>query len=527
MYFSDYTSAVWATIKSKVSQLAVLDKPQTDLLDSTITEFDMSDKRKLMLQAQDYYFNDNDIKDRKRYYIDRLGNPQEVKNLSNNKLAHAFMSKLTKQKVNYLLAKPLSLQTDNDAFLEALNDYINKAFLKSLKNTGRESVINGIAWMQVYYNLAGRLSFKRIPSEEVIPFWADADHTVLDGIIRYYVIIRYLPNGEKKAIVKVEYYTVNGVWYYEKTDGGLKPDPEKGSGLYGHFMVQAPQTDEEGKAKVDENGTPLYEQVQATWDRVPFIAFKYNSDEVSLLKWIKPLIDDYDINTSDTSNNLQDTPNSIKVVKNYDGTDKGEFVQNLATYRTAFVSGDGDMTSVETKLDITAIDSHLDRLRKDIYEAGSGVDTQTIDLGNASGVALKFRYADLDTDIQDMASEFTDALEQLIWFIKVDLLNNGKGDFTMEDVEIVFNTDFIINEAEVIQDCANSAGIVSDETILSNHPWVKDVGAEMERLKAEKKEKMQEAIDNATAMAGVGVNEGSNFGTNNPDTGNDDKGTKE
>ena len=107
------------------------------------------------------------------------------------------------------------------------------------------------------------------------------------------------------------------------------------------------------------------------------------------------MIDDYDPTTSDTSNNLQDIPNSIKVAKNYDGTDKGEFTQNLAIFRTAFVSGDGDMKVIETNMDVAAIDSHLNRLRKDIYEAGNGVDTQEVSLGNASGVALKFRYATL------------------------------------------------------------------------------------------------------------------------------------
>ena len=87
--------------------------------------------------------------------------------------------------------------------------------------------------------------------------------------------------------------------------------------------------DEDGNVMVDEDNNPIMTNVQMTWDKVPFIAFKYNADEMSLLKLVKSLIDDYDLNTSDTSNNLQDIPDSIKVVKNYDGTDKGEFTQNL------------------------------------------------------------------------------------------------------------------------------------------------------------------------------------------------------
>ena len=109
------------------------------------------------------------------------------------------------------------------------------------------------------------------------------------------------------------------------------------------------------------------------------------------------------------------------------------------------MSGDGDVKALTTPLDVAALDSHLNRLRKDIYEAGSGVDTQEISLGNASGVALKFRYADLDTDTDDMANEFTASLEELIWFIKVDLLNKGLGDFLETKFDIIFNTDGIVN----------------------------------------------------------------------------------
>ena len=492
MFFLNYQNSAMNEIKNKITKLSNHGRPQEEFLFANINEFQDSEKRKTMLTAQDYYKNENDIKDRKRYYIDRKGVKQEVTNLSNSKLLHPFMRKLTNQKVNYLLSKELSIQCDNELFSEALGEYINKKFLKMLKNVGKDAIVNGIAWVQVYYDYDGKLNFKRIPSEEIIPFWADADHTILEAVIRYYTIIQYLPDGVQKEVVKVEYHTPEGVWYYIKGDRGLKPDPDRGDGIKGHFIISQEVKDKEGQSQFDEEGNPIMQDVQATWDKVPFIAFKYNSDEISLLKWVKSLIDDYDINTSDTSNNLQDVPNSIKVVKNYDGTDKGEFVQNLATFRTAFVSGDGDMTAIETKMDIAAIDSHLNRLRKDIYEAGSGVDTQEVSLGNASGVALKFRYADLDSDTDDMASEFAAALEDLIWFVKVDLLNKGIGDFTEEVFEVIFNTDSIINEEEIIKSAKESVGIISDETIMANHPWVTDTQAELDRFAKEKESKMAE-----------------------------------
>lgn len=510
MIFPNFMSAGTGTITEtdlinyRISRLANTGKPQEEFLYANMQEWMSSDKRKLMLAAQKYYENDNDITKRVRYYIDRNGVQKEATNLSNAKLPHPYFKKLVNQKVNYLLTQEFSVSCDDDNFMAALNKYLNKAFKRMLKNVGKDAIVNSIAWVQPYYDFKGVLQFKRIPSEEVKPFWADADHTILEGVLRSYVIQVYSEGGTVTSVTKVEYHTAQGVWYYTQGPKGLISDTDKGDGPQGHFILTEPVLDDNGVQKLDEQGNAINAQVQAVWDRVPFIAFKYNADEISLLKWTKPLIDDYDLTTSDHSNNLQDVPNAIKVVKNYDGSDKGEFVQNLATFRTVFVGEDGDVTTVKTELDTAAVDSHLNRLRKDIYEAGSGVDTQEADLGNASGVALKFRYTDLDMDSSDMAAEFSASLEQLIWFIKVDILNRGEGDFMDVDFDIVFNTDMIANETETITQAKESVGIVSDETILANHPWVTDVQEEQKRLKKQKAEALKDMEKTLTVESGFG-----------------------
>ncbi|NDI36355.1 hypothetical protein [Chengkuizengella sediminis] len=54
----------------------------------------------------------------------------------------------------------------------------------------------------VYYNEQGLLSFKKIPSEEIIALWKDAAHTILDAVIRAYDIEVY-EGKAKKTITKV------------------------------------------------------------------------------------------------------------------------------------------------------------------------------------------------------------------------------------------------------------------------------------------------------------------------------------
>lgn len=50
-----------------------------------------------------------------------------------------------------------------------------------------------------------------------------------------------------------------------------------------------------------------------------------------------------------------------------------------------------------------------------------------------------------------------------------------------------------MNESEVIDNCTKSQGLLSDETVISMHPWVDDVQAELDRLEKQKKKEQEEA----------------------------------
>ena len=478
---------------------------QTAFIQAMITDFEDSAAYKFMSVAQRYYENDPDIRDKRRMVIgkDMENNAilKESKVLSNNKLQHNFMKKLTRQKIGYMLGKPFTLtavkadDVDAKAFFEAAADYLDMAFFKFIKNVGRDSIVKGIAWVQVYYNEAGFLKFRRCDPEEIIPLWADADHTILDAVIRKYTVTQY-KGGDKKSIKHVEYYTREGVYYYVYDDTGhLVLDPDVAVNPSGHFHIKPEDETEETQA------------TGVNWSEIPFVPFKYDPDEQSLLSRIKTLIDDYDAKTSGISDSIDDHPNSVTVVKNYDGASKEEFVQNKNEYRTIFVQGDGDARSLETPLNVGDLDKHLERLRQDIYEFGQGVNTADKDIRDTSGVALRFIYADLDMDCVDWGGEVKWSLMKLLWFAQQDIMSKTGRDFTKVYYDIVFNTDVIINESETILNCMNSAGHVSSRTIAANHPWTLDADKEMEALRQETEDTYEleaEYGNNANSAPGSG-----------------------
>ena len=467
-----------------------LEKIKTDeqrkmFLETRITEFLNSADRIYMDTAQRYYENKTDIQKAKRLIIgkgyDNKTATFESKLLANNKLSHNYFKKLTRQKISYMLANPFMLiQTQRDdqralALFEALKPYFDNAFYKRLKNIGRDSIVKGLGWLQVYYDNTGMLRFDRISPEEVIPCWGDRDHTFLEGIIRFYSV-RYF-SGEKTTIQqKVEYYTLDGVYHYIRNDAGkLISDPEKPE-IVPHFTLTNAETQE---------------QIGINWSKVPFIPFKYDPDEKSLLVRIKDLIDDYDKKTSNIANMIDDIPNAVKVVKNYDGRDKEEFSYMLAQFRMLFVQEDGDAKTLETPLNVGDLDVHLQRLREDIYEFGQGVNTADREIRDTSGVALRFIYADLDMDCMDWGDEFKWSLRDLVWFIIQDIKSKTGEDYSDVQYDIVFDTDVIINESETIQNCLTSKGIISDETIAANHPWTLNAAREIEEMRKDE----EDAVD--------------------------------
>lgn len=511
MYFSE-TERIVADIEAKAQGQMSLE----EILLSEILDWEINPKRQQMLIGQRYYENRNDILKRRRMVIGEGGSLWEDTNLANTKIPHAFAKKLVDQKCQYLLGNPMAIRSTCEELNSIVNEIFDKQMLKRLGNICKESINKGIAWLQVYINGEGKLDFMKIPSEEVIPLWQDGERRVLDGVIRIYTVLEYIGKEPTKA-VKVEYWTADGVRYYRLE----KDDSRKNKPNYSLVPdVDMKQKFVDLKLKKDEpfphfmNGKkPGY------WGKVPFVAFRYNEEELPLITFIKGLIDDYDLLKSDDSNTILDNPNSVLVIKNYDGTDLGEFRRNLAAYRAVKVSDNGGLENLCTEINTVSINEHLAMVRKDLFEMGGGVDTQNNHTGNTSGEYLKYLYADLDLDCNGIEREFQSSLENLLYFICKYYQILTEVDYSVERVDFLFNRDIIINETEAINNCVNSIGILSNETIVANHPWVTDLIRE-QKLIAEENEAKAEADEQAE------VNEEDEIATEDDDTAEKDDNLK-
>ena len=448
-------------------------------LELEITAWLHSKERQRQLAGEAYYDGSQAVLGRKRMALDDDGKPVELKHLPNNRLVNNLYSKMVDQKTNYSFGRPFSFDTENKKYAEALGAIFGSRFRRVMHNVGEGAWIGGKSWLYPYYE-SGVLSFKRFPADEVLPFWADADHTILDAAVHVYMVLEYDENEQAKDVVKVEVMHGGGVDCFIRTDDGtLVPDDYAHSGPY--ITKADPSTGE---------------VTGYNWERIPLVCFKSSHHEIPLLSRVKCLQDAYNDVLSNFANQMEeDIHSTILVIKNYDGEDLGRLRTNLAAYGfikvRSYEGSEGGVETLQSEVNAENYKVLLSLLKDAIIENARGYDAKDDRMsGNPNQMNIQSMYSDIDLDANGIEMEFQASIEELLWFVNRHLANTGVGSFEGTEVKVIFDRDVLINETEAINNCKNSVGILSDETIIKMHPWVSDPEQELQRIKDEREEAM-------------------------------------
>ena len=240
----------------------------------------------------------------------------------------------------------------------------------------------------------------------------------------------------------------------------------------------------------DVNPAPHFYQGNEgmSWGEVPFIEFKNNEFGVSDLIFYKEQIDGYDNLVSTTQDTLEEIQALIYVLKGYEGENLQEFKTMLKRYRAIKVEAEegSGVDTLSGDVPVEAYKTQRDTYITDIYSFGQGVNPSPDIIGDApSGVALQNLYSLLDIKASMLERKFTKALRKFMWFIAEYAQLSKKGDFNYRDITFTFNKMILVNESEIVDMAQKSQNVISQTTILENHPWVKDVALEQRRLKDE------------------------------------------
>ena len=451
-------------------------QPNSDIhkLEIILRTWLASPQRKEQLLAEQYYLGNQDILQREKKVIGADGNLTTIDNVVNNKIVDNVYAKLVNQKTSYCLGKPLLIDTEDDEYLKLLTKVFNKKNHRTLRELAQFAVNEGIAYIYPYYNEEGEFKFAIFPAHEICPIWKDKRHHELEAAMRYYPEDVFTANDDVEQIYHVDLFTTQGITHFRYQGASLIIDDD----AHTDYMY--------------------VESVGYNWTRLPIIPFKYNSEEIPLIRRVKTLQDALNEVLSNFKDNMDEDPRtSILILKNYDGTNIQEFRQNLATYgviKVTTVDGvQGDVDALKVEVNSANYQAILMQLKRAIIENGYGFDAKEERMdGDPNQMNIESMYTDIDLDVDAMESEFQAGFEDLKWFIDQYFIHTGKPDYSEEQVSFIFDRDFFINENAKIDNVMKSVGLVSKKTLLTHHPMVTNVLRELELLKQEEKEALEQ-----------------------------------
>lgn len=457
-----------------------------DIIKDLIEKHDISN----MQDGVRYFSNQNDILNRVIYYW-KDGVKTEDETSPNNRIPHGYHKILVRQKMGYLVGKPMTFSdsetskddegnqvSPNKEFVDNINEVLGEDWDDTANELVKGSANKGVEWMQPYIEEVeegntGDFKYAVIDAREVIAIWETSKMQRLDTVLRYYMV---WVNGKERY--RAEWWTKDDVTYYIQNENGEFILDDKDNEV----------TEEEEKISISPSSHYYFNGVGHGWGKVPFIPFKNNEELTSDLQDYKKLIDIYDLAFADGANTLEQIQDIVWVLKNFEGTDLEQFQENLKKYKAFKTDEKGGADTVRADIPTEARKEFLDRTRESIYTFGMAVDVSTDKFGqNPSGVALKFLYALLDLKCDTLERKFKKAIRELLWFIAEYYRITEKKKFDYKGIDITFNRTMITNEAEKIKSAQESKNIVDDETIVSNHPWVDDPQKVLEKLEEQRK----------------------------------------
>ena len=137
----------------------------------------------------------------------------------------------------------------------------------------------------------------------------------------------------------------------------------------------------------------------------------------------------------------------------------------------------------------TQIVNMLENIKENIFKVTSCPDMADDNFLAQSGTALAYKLVGFENVASGIVARFTKAIQRRIELI-CNILKLKASDAVWRDININFVRNLPTNITETIQLVNALKGIVSDKTLLGQLPFIDDVDAELEAVKAQQEANM-------------------------------------
>ena len=417
-----------------------------------------SQRKRKAREAQRYYEGEHDILNYRMFYYNSDGELVEDTTRSNIKISHPFFTELVDQQVQYMLSCDDSfVRSDVEGLHSKLDEYFDEDFKAELTDLLTGTITKGFDYLFAYQNEHDRLAFQYADSLGVIEVRAkDTDDNC--NYVIYWYIDRIAKNN--KVIKRIQVWDDEKTTYYVQNDeGGIDLDES-----------------------VDINPRPhvIYERDNSLYYKpfgfIPFFRLDNNKKQISNLKAIKGIIDDYDIMSCGLSNNLADFDHPLHVVRGFEGDNLDELSQNLKTKKTIGVDSEGGVEVHTVDIPYQARLTKMEQDEKNINRFGMGFNSAQIGDGNITNIVIKSRYALLDLKCNKLEIKLKQFLKKIVKVVIDEINKKNNSAYKVEDVWFDFKREVMTNASDNAQIYKTEAETrqIEINTILGLHGVIDD-----------------------------------------------------
>lgn len=387
-------------------------------------------------KLKNYYLGQHDILNRTMVDISK----------PNNKLVNNYPSYIVDVMQGYFVGEPIRYSSTNEEYMRKIQDIFDYNDEQDENSElAKMAGIFGHCYELLYIDEDNNIRFNQLSPEECILVY----NTTIDPepkiAIRFYDV-----SDGTNTVTNLEVYTEDMVYYYVRKNGDLT----------------------------------LIEKREHYFGGVPIIEFPNNNERIGDFEKVITLIDAYDKVQSDTLNDLEYFADAYLKIKNMSGTTQ-EDIKAMKNNRVILVEGDGDADWLIKNMNDTVIENFKKRLQQDIHRF-SKVPNLTDEefAGNLSGVALKYKLWGMEQAAAAKERKFKRALQRRIELI-TNILNIKGGNYDWRDIQIIFTRNIPQNVVEIAQMINSLRGLLSNETLISQLPFVEDPKYEIEKINEE------------------------------------------
>lgn len=453
-------------------------------------------KRKAKI-GEAYYNGEHDILQYRMFYFNAEGKLVEDKYRANNRIPHPFFTELVDQGTQYvmsgaddgfIMSKDPKLQKELDAYFNN-----NKKFKVELSETITGQQAKGFDYMYAYMD-KGRLKFENADCLGVVEV---EGRFAKDG--KEQRIYKYLDRIDKDNNRQWKILVIddeNTYYYKQADDGKIEIDSDVELNPRPHAVFQ-----KDGK---------LYKKTD--YRLLPFFRLDYNKKKISLLKPVKPLIDDYDLMASSLSNNLVDFDTPMHVVKGFHGDNLDELQQNIKTKKLIGVDDDGGVEVKTVDVPYQARQAKLELDEKSIYKFGMGLNMAGLkDTAATTNIAIKAAYSLLELRCGKIIDQLELFLQEIVAAVLAEINDREGTDYQLTDVYFDFTPEIMSNaqenaqieltEAQKQQTKINT--LLSLATQLDNETLMKQICEQLDLDYEEIKAKLPDPDEAANSIEGA------------------------